>query len=80
MSLSGRVFWSSATSVILTLDNGENKQYKVPANVKFDVDGRNMTAAQLQRGMKITATKVVEEPISQISQEAVVTGTAPQAQ
>jgi hypothetical protein len=73
----GKVFWSSPTSVIVTHENGENKQYAVPSGFKFDVEGRQLEAMELRPGMNLTATKIVEEPMTVISKDAVVTGTAP---
>ena len=74
---SGKVFWASPTSVIVTLENGENKQYAVPSGFKFDVDGRQLEAMQLKPGMMLKGTKIVEEPIIEVTQDSVVTGTAP---
>jgi len=73
----GTVFWASPKSVIVTLKNNENKQYEVPEGFKFTVDGAQLDAMQLRPGMKLTGTKIVEEPITQITQDAIVTGTAP---
>jgi hypothetical protein len=73
----GTVFWASPTSVIVTLENGENKQYEVPEGFKFNVDGNQVSAMELRRGMKVTGTKIVEEPTNVITQDVVVTGTAP---
>jgi hypothetical protein len=73
----GKVFWASPTSVIVTLENGENKQYAVPSDFKFDVEGKKLSAMELRPGMKLTGTKIVEEPAVVISQDVVVTGTAP---
>jgi hypothetical protein len=47
-TLKGRVWVSSPTSVILTLENGENRQYDVPKGFKFDVDGRKVEAMELR--------------------------------
>jgi hypothetical protein len=73
----GTVFWASPTSVIVTLENGENKQYEVPEGFKFNVEGKDVSAMELRRGMKITGTKIVEEQTNVITQDVVVTGTAP---
>ena len=54
-----------------------NKQYEVPSGFKFDVEGKKLSAMELRPGMKLTATKIVEEPVNVISQDVVVTGTAP---
>ena len=73
----GTVFWASATSIIVTLPEGVNKQYAVPAGFKFDVDGKKLDAVQLRQGMKLSGTKIVEEPVMVITQDVVITGTAP---
>ncbi len=73
----GTVFWASPKSIIVTNDKGENKQYEVPSGFKFDVEGKQLEAMELRQGMKLTATKIVEEPVSVITKDVVVTGTAP---
>jgi hypothetical protein len=73
----GTVFWASPTSVIVTLENGENKQYEVPEGFKFNVEGKEVSAMELRRGMLVTGTKIVQEPTNVITQDVVVTGTAP---
>jgi hypothetical protein len=73
----GTVFWAAPTSIIVTLENGDNKQYAVPADFKFDVEGKQLAAMELKKGMKLTATKIVEEPVTVITHDVVVTGVAP---
>jgi hypothetical protein len=73
----GTVFWASPKSIIVTLEGGENKQYEVPAGFKFTVDGKQLEAMELRSGMKLTGTKIVEEPMTVITQDVIVTGTAP---
>ena len=73
----GTVFWASSKSVIVSFESGDNKQYAVPEDFKFDVDGKKLSAMELKPGMKLTATKIVEEPVSMITKDVVVTGTAP---
>jgi hypothetical protein len=68
------------TSVILTLENGENKQYDVPAGFRFDVDGRKLDAMELRPGMNLTATKIVESPRTEVTMDNVVTGVGPKKQ
>ena len=53
----GTVFWASPKSVIVTLENNENKQYEVPDGFMFDVDGKKLSAMELRPGMKLTGTK-----------------------
>jgi hypothetical protein len=73
----GTVFWAAPTSIIVSLENGENKQYAVPQDFKFDVDGKQLSAMELRKGMVLTGTKIVEEPVTMITKDLVVTGTAP---
>ena len=73
----GTVFWASPKSVIVTLEGGENKQYEVPEGFKFDVEGKKLSAMELRSGMKLAATRIVEEPVRVITEDVVVTGTAP---
>jgi hypothetical protein len=75
----GTVYWASPKSIIVTLDNNENKQYAVPDGFQFDVDGKKLSAMELRPGMKLKGTKIVEEPVSMITQDVVVTGTAPKS-
>ena len=76
-TLKGKVWVAAPTSVILTLENGENKQYDVPSGFKFDVDGKKLEAMELRPGMNLTATKIVESPRTEITTDNVVTGVAP---
>ena len=64
-------------AVILTLANGKNQEFKIPKGQKFDVDGQQVDAFGLQKGMKISATKIVEVPENVISQQRKVTGQMP---
>ena len=73
----GTVFWASPKSIIVTLENNENKQYDVPSGFKFDVEGKQLEAMELRPGMKLNATKIVEEPVTVITKDVVVTGIAP---
>jgi len=73
----GTVFWAAPTSIIVTLENGENKQYEVPSDFKFDVGEKKLSAMELRKGMKLTATRIVEEPMTVIDHDVVVTGVAP---
>ena len=76
-TLKGKVWVAGPTSVILTLENGENKQYDIPPGFKFDVDGKKVEAMELRPGMNITATKIVESPRTEIAMSNVVTGVGP---
>jgi len=78
-TLNGEVWYASGNYVILTLENGENKEYKVPESYRFMVEGKPASVHELKPGMKVSATKIVEEPSTEISTESVVTGKAPKS-
>ena len=77
-TVTGKVFHvTPPLSVILTLDDGTNQEFKIPEGQKFDVDGQMVDAWGLKPGMKITATKVTETPETVVTQKAKVTGKMP---
>jgi len=76
-SLAGTVWYAQGNYVILTLQTGENKAYTVPESYKFMVEGKPASVNELKPGMKVTATKIVEEPETEFSMSTVVTGKAP---
>jgi len=64
-------------SVILTLEDGTNQQFKIPKGQKFNVDGQMVDAFGLKKGMKISATKVVEEPVTKVEHDSKISGSMP---
>ena len=77
-SVTGKVWHvNPPSSVILTLDDGSNQQFKIPKGQKFNVDGKMVDAWGLKKGMKISATKVVEEPVTEVNIHKQITGTEP---
>jgi len=77
-SVTGTVwFVSPPNSVILTLVDGKNQQFKIPKNQKFNVDGQMVDAWGLKKGMKVSATKVVEVPETVVAEQRRVTGSSP---
>ena len=76
--LSGRVWFASPPNVILTLPDGQNKQYVVKdKTVKFMIEGRPGTVFDLRKGMNVSAEKIVEEPDVEITTDTAVVGNAP---
>ncbi len=63
-------------SIILTLEDGKNQQFKIPENQKFNVDGQMVDAWGVRKGMTLTATKIVEVPAVETTQKKTVTGEA----
>ena len=76
-NLKGSVWWVQGNYVVLTLDNGENKEYNVPDSFKFVVEGKPASVSQLKQGMEVSATQIVEVPYTEISENTVITGKAP---
>jgi LPXTG-motif cell wall-anchored protein len=64
-------------SVILTLENGENQSFTIPKGQVFIVNGQKTDVFGLKKGMVVNATKVVEEPVTVVSQQAKLTGHTP---
>ena len=56
---------------------GSTVDGETPEGFKFDVEGQQLPATSLKRGMKLTATKIVEEPTNVITKDIIVTGTGP---
>jgi hypothetical protein len=65
------------SSVILRLEDNSTQQFKIPNGQKFMVDGRETDAFGLKKGMTITATKIVEEPVTVVEHQRQVTGSMP---
>lgn len=79
-SVTGTVWHvSPPSSVILRLEDGSNEKFSIPAGQKFNVDGQEVDAFHLKKGMKISATKVVAEPQTVSHIERKVTGEMPPA-
>ena len=74
---SGKVWFVSGTTVILTLPNGENRQYKVAQDYKFTVNGQPASVFDLGKGMTVSAEKIVEEPKVEITSGTRIVGEAP---
>ncbi len=65
------------TSVILTLEDGTNQEFKIPEGQKFNIDGQMVDAWGLKKGMKVSATKITEVPETVVEQQKQITGTMP---
>jgi hypothetical protein len=68
----GTVWFVQGNTVILTLENGENRQYNVSDSFEFTVDGKPMRVKDLKKGTKIVGSKMVEEPETVISTDVAV--------
>ena len=63
--------------VTVQFENNEVQRLKVPKGTTFNINGEKKTVFDLKPGMKISATRVVEEPVTEVSAKSNVTGTAP---
>ncbi|HXZ79071.1 MAG TPA: hypothetical protein VEG30_04015 [Terriglobales bacterium] len=77
-SVTGTVWHvSPPNSVILTLEDGTNQKFNIPKGQQFNVNGQMTDAWGLKKGMKVSATRIVEQPVTFVSQHKELTGTAP---
>ncbi|MGC1649318.1 MAG: LPXTG cell wall anchor domain-containing protein [Candidatus Sulfotelmatobacter sp.] len=77
-SVTGKVwFVNPPSTVILTMEDGKNQEFKIPNGQKFDVNGQMVDAWGLKKGMTVNATKVVEAPATVIAQHQKLTGEMP---
>jgi LPXTG-motif cell wall-anchored protein len=64
-------------TVVLTLEDGTNQQFKIPKDQKFNVDGQETDAWGLKKGMKVSATKIVEVPEVHVTRTQQISGKMP---
>ncbi len=77
-TVTGKVWHINPPSnVILTLEDGTNQQFKIPKDQKFNVDGQETDAWGLKKGMKVSATKIVEVPEVHVTRTQQVSGKMP---
>ena len=77
-TVTGRVFHvSPPNSVILTMENGKNQSFRIPNGQKFTINGQVVDAFGLRKGMNVSATKIVEEPMIVAEHQKEVTGSMP---
>src|SRR5215475_604423 len=77
-TVTGKVWQVSPPSrVILTLENGENQEFKIPKGQKFTINGQETDAFGLKKGMKVSAQRVTEVPETVVAQEIKRRGSAP---
>jgi hypothetical protein len=79
-TITGKV-WQvvSNDTIVLTVEGGENQMFTIPKGEKFTVNGKEVDAFGLKRGMRITATEIVEVPVTAEMQHSEVTGSMPPA-
>jgi len=76
-TIQGKVFHvTPPTSVVLTLPDNTNKQYKIPPGQIFNIEGRDVDAFHLKKGMNVTATVITEVPQEVSTASRSVTGEA----
>jgi LPXTG-motif cell wall-anchored protein len=77
-TVSGKVWYIAApNTVILTLEDNTNQQFSIPKGQKFSVDGQMVDAFALKKGMNVSATKIVEVPVTVVSEQKRLTGKMP---
>ncbi|MGC1422133.1 MAG: LPXTG cell wall anchor domain-containing protein [Terracidiphilus sp.] len=77
-SVTGKVWYvNPPSSVILTMDDGKNQEFKIPKGQKFNVNGQMTDAFGLKKGMSVTATKVEEVPETVVTEKRLLAGQMP---
>ena len=77
-TVTGKVwFVTPPNTVILTMEDGTNQQFAIPTDQKFTIDGKQVDAWGLKKGMSVSATKVIEVPETVIAKERRLSGTMP---
>lgn len=77
-SVTGKVWQiTPPNSVILTMEDGKNQRFNIPKGQKFNVNGQMVDAWGLKKGMTVSATKVVEEPVTEVEHQKQLTGQMP---
>ena len=64
-------------AVTLRLEDNSVQRFNIPSGQRFNIDGQNLDAFGLRPGMRVSATKVVEEPVTSVSVQRMTTGTMP---
>jgi hypothetical protein len=65
------------STIIVSLPDNSNQVLKVPNDTKFTVNGKEITAFEVKKGMKIEATIVTDSTETVMAKEKSVTGIAP---
>jgi hypothetical protein len=68
---------SPPTTVILTMEDGKNKRFKIPNGQKFMINGQETDAFGLRKGMQVSAQQVTESPEEVVTQQIKRSGTMP---
>jgi hypothetical protein len=64
-------------SITLRFEDNTVQSFKIPKNQVFVVDGQKMDAFKVKKGMRITATRIDEVPMTEVSQNKQLTGAVP---
>lgn len=77
-TLSGRVWFVNAPRyIVIALPEGGHREFIVPEDAVFNVNGEKKTVFDLRKGMDISATVLTIAPLHSVSTHTVVTGQAP---
>jgi LPXTG-motif cell wall-anchored protein len=65
------------STIVLTLPDNTNKQYKVPKDQVFTINGEKKTVWDVRKGMNVSATVLTEVPQTAVAHEKQVSGSMP---
>jgi LPXTG-motif cell wall-anchored protein len=64
-------------SITLRFEDNTVQSFKIPKDQVFVVDGQKMDAFKVKKGMRITATRIDEVPMTEVSSSKQLTGAVP---
>ncbi len=77
-TLNGRVVHVNPPGYLLvSLPEGGTREFTVPSDTVFHINGQDKTIFDLRKGMNISATVLTLEPLHSVTAHTVVTGQAP---
>ena len=74
-TVTGKVWYVSGNTVVLTLPDGTNKSYNVPPSYQFIVNDKPASVYELRKGMRVTANRIPETVAVEFRNDIEVTGT-----
>jgi hypothetical protein len=74
-TLTGKVWYVTGNTVILTLPDGTNKSYKVLPSYQFIVNDKPASVYELRRGMRVTARRIPQPAAVAFRDDIQITGT-----
>jgi hypothetical protein len=76
-TVTGTVKKLNLPKVTLTLADGTEQEFTIPAGTHFNINGKDQVAKDLRKGMEISAQQVTEVPDTVVTEQVLRSGTLP---